>query len=100
MCQSVYGVRRLWQFKLHVAAAQARSAVDGQVDHKQAVVLVEQAGFLFQRVVRTHHQPHLLHARKLLHVIGYGQVTHVYGVERTKKQAYVHGVKGKGFVPV
>jgi len=66
MLQRVPRVRRLGQLELVVACHDTFLTLQRQLCHLQPQTVVEQVGrALLQRVLRRHHQPHLVELRQL-----------------------------------
>ena len=67
--------------EFEIAPLQHRVGSYGELQHSQAVLLVEQLKVLLQGILWTHHHPHLIDQPLLADVGGKGGVAEVYGIE-------------------
>ena len=85
--ESGAGVTGARQGKLGIGSTKARVANDGQLHKVQANGFGQQVGGVFKRVVRRHHQPHLIEVGPVGKMLGQDKVPGMNGVEGAKKQA-------------
>lgn len=86
------------QGELEVAGFQLGVGGERHAGHLQTEAVVEEVATLLQRILRRHHQPHLVKSRKLSHLAGYGDVSVVYGIERTAVDAGLYLVHACEFL--
>ena len=72
---------------LDVADFQTVVVVDGPLHHLQAVVVGEEGGAFFQRVLWRDDKPHLINALQLEYGIGDDEVPDMNGIEGAKKKS-------------
>ena len=51
---------------------------------------INEQGFLFQRIMRRHHEPYLIQTFVFTKIIGKSQMPDMYRVERTAEDTYIH----------
>jgi len=81
--QGVDGVGRSGQVHFNIADAETRVVGHGQLHHFQTLVVVEQFGFLLQRVLWRDHKPQLIQIGEFDQIVGQHHMAVMDGIERT-----------------
>ena len=76
--------------KLKVGSPEFRLPRNGKPHQLQSQRIIHQQGFLFQRIMRRHHEPYLIQTFVFTKIIGKSQMPDMYRVERTAEDTYIH----------
>ena len=71
----MYCIGRLWQSEFNIACAVSRRIVDGQLYKQEPVVLIQKLIFVLVGIVRTYHEPDLIHTGEGEHVVSQDHVS-------------------------
>lgn len=76
--------------KLEIGSPELGIASNGKLHQLQTEFIAHQRGFFFQRIMRSHHEPHLVQPFVFTKIVGKRQMSDMYRIERTAENAYIH----------
>lgn len=88
--QGVYCIRGFGQVELNIGGPDPVIVFRGHPYQVETVKFIEQAGFLFEWVLRRYHKPDLFNIRFVQYMVGNDEVGDMHRVERTEIQANFH----------
>jgi len=91
--EGVDGITGLGEVEFDVGGLQFIVMLHRQVHHVQAMLFIQQRALFLERILRTHHEPHLLQVGILRKMVGNDQVARVYGIERAEEKPDAHRCK-------
>src|SRR5690606_10357164 len=92
---SMDGVTRFGKVEFNVRDVEFVIVGNGSLDHIVPIKFMKQSLGRLKRVLRGHHEPHLVEVGRFNHDVGDNEMSDVDGIERSKEQAYpgslIHG---------
>jgi len=84
--QGVYRIIRLRQVKLNFTRLDFRIILNHLIHHLIAMVICQQRFLSFEGALGRNYKPNLIQWRKLCHMVCYGQMPNMNGIEGAEKQ--------------